>query len=1021
MPCLVLTDRPTRQEITILIDSGATNNYISTKCNIGESVAIPPIKTKSMHGYSIVTSKKLLSVLGTKMAFFELENLEDYDMILGLCGLRKLNAKVDFMSLQLLYKRNEDIESQAKENKIYYTNDNEKFNNEIDEIMHRNELISDNLPYTTTIEATIRTKTEEPIYTKQYQYPYSDNEFVNNEIQELLTKEIIRPSRSPYNSPVWVVPKKGTDANGKPKRRMVIDYQKLNSNTITDRYPIPDSNCIIQNLGKAKYFSTIDLESGFHQILIKESDREKTAFSINGAKYEFVRMPFGLKNAPSIFQRCIDDILREYIGKFAYVYIDDVLIYSSSPEEHMKHINIIVNALHEANMKISEEKSYFFKTSVEYLGHIITHERITVDPNKVKAIKEYPIPSNLKELRSFLGLAGYYRKFIKDYSSITKPLTIHLRGDNGTVKKNQSEKVKIKLDNEAIKAIDIIKTKLQEQVELYQPDFSKPFDLTTDASNFAIGAVLSQGRNPIMFISRTLSQTEQNYGTNEKELLAIVWSLQKLRNYLYGIADLTIHTDHQSLTHSISDKNPNNKLKRWKNFIEEFGAKIVYKPGNQNIVADALSRQQINSLQSDSIHSAETSSIKMIRHSPNSINTFKNQIIILRENENNNMSETIFPNYFRHTIKFKDKEYLIKNLKEVLNPKVTNGIKIEEIHYPLLEKIILDNFITYRILCSSTLVKDIHSEEEREDIINRIHKRAHRSLQNNIIEIKTEYFWPTIKQDVRKIQCEICLKNKYERRPCKQPIGTTPTLDNPGESISMDIFFMEGKSYLTTICRYSKYMTIRKLKDRINLPEVIEEIITNMYPHCKQLNTDNENIFISHSAKKIYYKLGIEHHVGPVHHSTSNGTVERGHSTLLEITRSLADQNKSSAEELIFKAVLEYNKTIHSVTKQKPIDVFFDRTKYKHIKELIIQNQKKTLEYHNKNSKAKIFKPGDKIFATTKRRNKTAKKYQEYIVVEDLGATVKAERNHVRNILHKDNIRNDYIDANNTNKDSEDN
>lgn len=168
---------------------------------------------------------------------------------------------------------------------------------------------------------------------------------------------------------------------------MVVDFQKINSHTITDRYPIPDVNMTIQNLGKAKIFSTIDLESGFHQILIKEPDREKTAFSVNGAKYEFIRMPFGLKNAPSIFQRCVDDILREYIGKFAYVYIDDVLIYSSTVEEHMEHIRIIINALHNANMKISDEKSNFFQDSVKYLGHIIKHNRITVDPKKVETIK----------------------------------------------------------------------------------------------------------------------------------------------------------------------------------------------------------------------------------------------------------------------------------------------------------------------------------------------------------------------------------------------------------------------------------------------------------------------------------------------------------------------------------------------------------------------------------------------------------------------------------------------------------
>lgn len=269
--------------------------------------------------------------------------------------------------------------------------------------MQRNELIYPNLPFTTRIEATINTKNDDPVWVKQYPYPMSDHEFVTKEIERLLEDGIIRKSYSPYNSPIWTVPKRGSDNNNKPKRRMVFDYSKLNMQTITDRYPIPDINVTLQNLGNAKFFSTIDLESGFYQINIKESDRQKTAFSINGAKYEFVRMPFGLKNAPSIFQRCVDDILRPFIGKFVYVYIDDVLIFSNTEEEHFEHISIVINALHEAHMKISCEKSHFFSDSIEYLGHIIKNGRIAVDPNKTESMQNYPLPKNLKQLRAFLA------------------------------------------------------------------------------------------------------------------------------------------------------------------------------------------------------------------------------------------------------------------------------------------------------------------------------------------------------------------------------------------------------------------------------------------------------------------------------------------------------------------------------------------------------------------------------------------------------------------------------------------
>lgn len=206
------------------------------------------------------------------------------------------------------------------------------------------------LPYNTQVKATIRTSTNDAIYSKSYPYPMGVADFVNEEIKNLLKDKIIRPSRSPYNSPIWVVDKKGIDKDGNRKKRLVIDFQKLNAVTIDDKYPIPNISVILSNLGEAKYFTTLDLKSGFHQIELLEGDREKTAFSINNGKYEFCRLPFGLKNAPSIFQRAIDDVLRDQIGKSCQVYIDDVIIYSKTEKEHINHIDWVLHKLLEANM-----------------------------------------------------------------------------------------------------------------------------------------------------------------------------------------------------------------------------------------------------------------------------------------------------------------------------------------------------------------------------------------------------------------------------------------------------------------------------------------------------------------------------------------------------------------------------------------------------------------------------------------------------------------------------------------------
>lgn len=232
---------------------------------------------------------------------------------------------------------------------------------------------------------------------------------VDKQIKKLLEDNVIRPSKSSYNSPIWIVPKK-MDVSGEKKYRMVKDYKKLNAVTIPDRYPIPDKSIIITNLGNTKVYTTIDLTSGFHQIKMNEADIHKTAFSVMNGKYEFLRLPFGLKNAPSIFQRMIDDVLRDYIGICCYVYIDDVIIFSNNKEEHLHHLQKIFAKLVEANLKVNLNKTEFLKSEVEYLGFLITSEGIRRDPKKMNAVANIQPPTNLKVWPTFI-LSTFYKEF----------------------------------------------------------------------------------------------------------------------------------------------------------------------------------------------------------------------------------------------------------------------------------------------------------------------------------------------------------------------------------------------------------------------------------------------------------------------------------------------------------------------------------------------------------------------------------------------------------------------------------
>lgn len=473
---------------------------------------------------------------------------------------------------------------------------NKEENNSIRKLCfeYRDIFYCENIPlsFTNKITHKIRLKDDTPIFTKSYRFPEVHRTEVKDQIAKMLDQDIIQLSTSPWSSPIWIVPKK-LDASGHKKWRLVIDYRALNMRSIDEKWPLPNITDILDKLGKANYFTTLDLASGFHQILVDPEDIEKTAFSTEGGHYEFKRMPFGLKNAPCTFQRVMDNVLRGLQNEICSVYLDDIIIFSTSLEEHLDRIKLVFDRLRESNFKIQLDKSEFLKKNVQYLGHIITQEGVKPNPEKISIIKNFPIPKTQKDIKSFLGLLGYYRRFIRDFAKITKPMTKCLK-KNATVIH----------DEEFIKSFNTAKEILTNDPILQYPDFSKEFILTTDASNVAIGAVLSQGTipsdKPVAYASRTLNETETRYSTIEKELLAIVWACKHFRPYLYG-RKFTIYTDHRPLIWLFNLREPSSKLVRWRLKLEEYDYKIIYKKGKYNTNADCLSRIVLNALENESI------------------------------------------------------------------------------------------------------------------------------------------------------------------------------------------------------------------------------------------------------------------------------------------------------------------------------------------------------------------------------------------------------------------------------------
>lgn len=522
----------------------------------------------------------------------------DYQSKVLVTGTTVLNLQFDNISIKRTYNIDtqfsdlmaDDVDRELKTNldriRIDHLNTEER--REIQKLcyQYRDIFYSENLPLTFThaVKHKLRLTDDTPVFTKNYRRPPCQQQAIQQQVDDLERKGIIRESISPWSSPVHLVPKKA-DASGTVKWRLVVDYRKLNDKTIEDKYPIPNISDILDRLGRAQYFTTIDLASGYHQVEMDPDDVERTAFTTD-RHYEFLRMPFGLKNAPSTFQRLMNNILRDLLPETCLVYLDDILVYSTSLQEHLIKLRNVFDRLREHNFKVQLDKSEFLKKEVSYLGHVLSEDGVKPNEDKIKAIKQFPIPTTQREIKSFLGLVGYYRKFIPDFAKLTKPMTRCL-------KKN----AKIVHSPEFIESFEKAKVVLCNDPILQYPDYSKPFILTTDASNVSIGAVLSQGTvgkdKPVAYASRTLSETETRYSTIERELLAIVWATKYFRPYLYG-RQFTIYTDHRPLTWLMSLKDDGSKLTRWRLRLQEYDFKVEYKKGKYNTNADALSRVKIN-------------------------------------------------------------------------------------------------------------------------------------------------------------------------------------------------------------------------------------------------------------------------------------------------------------------------------------------------------------------------------------------------------------------------------------------
>ncbi|KAL0540733.1 hypothetical protein IC582_020746 [Cucumis melo] len=582
------------REVVVMIDCGATHNFISLR--LVEEMQITIMETtqygvimgsgKAVQGKGLCTGVVVgLPGLTVVEDFLPLE-LGNVDMVLGMQWLQKQGSMtVDWRNLAMTFAVGDakvGISGGLPGHGSEKTDRQLTVGETVEELQLEFELLEQEfadifelpagLPPLRQIDHRIQLKDgTDPINVRLYRYPHVQKNEIEKLVNEMLATGIIRPSVSPFSSPVILVKKK--DGGW----RFCVDYKALNRATVPDKFPIPMIDELLDELHGASIFSKIDLKSGYHQIRVRDEDVKKIAFRTHEGHYEFMVMPFGLTNAPATFQALMNQVFRPYLRKFILVFFDDILVYSKDVESHLEHLSIVFTLLREHSLFANRKKCHFGKERIEYLGHWVSSKGVEADKEKIRAMLEWPIPRNIKELRGFLGLTGYYRRFVANYGTIAAPLT-------RLTKKNNFH-----WTAETTVAFEQLKAAMVTLLVLALPDFQQPFELETDASGFGLGAVLSQNKRPIAYFSQKLSKTAKEKSVYERELMAIVLAVEKWRHNLLG-HHFVVFTDQKALRYILEQRELIPGIQKWLMKLMGFYFEIFYRAGPENKVADALSR-----------------------------------------------------------------------------------------------------------------------------------------------------------------------------------------------------------------------------------------------------------------------------------------------------------------------------------------------------------------------------------------------------------------------------------------------